>query len=45
MDATHAVGMAAAQKNAADLLYNGLYEAIGFDFAVVEECGENIEGS
>ena len=35
---THALGLAAAQKNTAELL--GFKDAIGFDFAVVEQCGE-----
>ena len=38
---THALGLAAAQKNTAELL--GFKDAIGFDFAVVEQCGEYSE--
>lgn len=35
---THSLGLAAAQKNTAELI--GSRAAIGFDFAVVEQCGE-----
>lgn len=37
-DRAHAFGLAVGQKNTAQLLPQR--EAIGFDFAVVEECGE-----
>jgi len=36
VQATHAAGLAAGQKNSVELLGAG----IGFDFAVVEQCGE-----
>lgn len=37
VDAAHAVGLAAGQKNAAEFAPR-LHEEAGFDFAVVEEC-------
>jgi hypothetical protein len=37
VDRAHAVGLAAAQKNTAELESRGRDE-VGFDFAVVEEC-------
>ena len=37
VEQTHALGMAAAQKNAAGLL--GYKDAVGFDFVIVESCG------
>lgn len=39
VDRAHALGLAAAQKNAAGLLGPEDQAAMGFDFAVVEECG------
>lgn len=38
VDYTHSKGLAAAQKNTAELFDNGAHIRIGFDFAVVEEC-------
>ena len=38
VEQTHALGMAAAQKNAAELL--GYKDDVGFDFVIVESCGE-----
>ncbi|SJM62066.1 endo alpha-1,4 polygalactosaminidase [Gulosibacter sp. 10] len=38
VDAAHGLGLAAAQKNAAELAAAGA--GAGFDFAIVEECGE-----
>ena len=35
----HSMGLAVAQKNTLDLIASGDHTAIGFDFAVVEECG------
>ena len=43
VDRAHALGLAAAQKNAAELLGSDDQAAMGFDFAVVEECGANAE--
>ena len=36
---SHDLGLAVAQKNAAELIHSGDARSIGFDFAVVEECG------
>jgi len=38
-DYTHDLGLASAQKNTTDLIFAGEHTAIGFDFAVAEECG------
>ncbi|WP_424344912.1 endo alpha-1,4 polygalactosaminidase [Ilumatobacter sp.] len=38
-DRAHALGMAVAQKNTADLGAEVSLDVIGFDFAVVEQCG------
>lgn len=35
----HALGLAAAQKNTADLTRAEAREQVGFDFAIAEECG------
>ena len=35
----HIIGLAVAQKNTLELIDTGDYKAIGFDFALVEECG------
>lgn len=39
MSSAHQLGLAAGQKNAAELLQRGRNE-VGFDFAVVEECDQ-----
>jgi hypothetical protein len=39
VDRAHALGLAAAQKNAAELLGPKDQADMGFDFAVVEDCG------
>jgi len=40
VDRAHAVGLAAAQKNAAEMLRPEDQADMGFDFAVVEDCGK-----
>ncbi len=39
VDYTHGLGMAAAQKNTAELIQTNQHGLIDFDFAVVEQCG------
>ncbi len=39
VDAAHALGLAAAQKNTAQLNEREARDKIGFDFAIAEECG------
>ncbi|HEY9376489.1 MAG TPA: endo alpha-1,4 polygalactosaminidase [Jiangellaceae bacterium] len=43
VDRAHALGLAVAQKNAYELLGSEYQADMGFDFAVVEECGAHAE--
>jgi|GEM_PF-463309 len=42
-DYTHSINLASAQKNTIDLFGAPNYATIGFDFAVVEQCGQYTE--
>ena len=40
VNGAHNMGLAVAQKNTIELIDTGDYKTIGFDFALVEECGK-----